>query len=198
MRTVSQAIIIKDDENISQGDVFQNVKYLYMESEDNTTVNVVEFVFPMAIIISQACDVESMGEMVSEKKGKSTKFMPSVLMCPVYDKETARKTLHLSSAFKELDLLNLDSSEERLIPKEDIKVASKDWHYRFHDFSVAINKKSILENAVIDFKHYFTVPASYLLENICDRIFRIVDLYAEQITLKFSTFLSRVAIPSDT
>ena len=54
---------------------------------------------------------------------------------------------------------------------------------------------TILDNALIDFKHYFTVPASYLMKNRNKRAFHLEDIYAEQITLKFATYLSRVAIP---
>ncbi len=53
----------------------------------------------------------------------------------------------------------------------------------------------VLNDSIIDFKHYFSVPASYLVENRQNRVFRVDDLFAEQITLKFATYLSRVAIP---
>lgn len=195
MATVSKAQIVASNINICQGDVFKNVRYAYIDSEDNNTVQVVEFVFPMAIIISQACDVNSMGEIIAEQGGKSTKFMPSILMCPIYDVDVAKKTEHLKQAFEELEIKKLDGKDDFLLYKDDIKVAGKDWHYRFHDLTVAIEKKSVLEKAVVDFKHYFTVPASYLMRNRENRLFHLEDLFAEQITLKFSTYLSRVAIP---
>lgn len=195
MATVSKAQIVASSINICQGDVFKNVRYAYIDSEDNDTVQVVEFVFPMAIIISQACDVNSMGEIIAEQGGKSTKFMPSILMCPIYDVDVAKKTEHLKQAFEELEIKKLDGKDDFLLYKDDIKVAGKDWHYRFHDLTVAIEKKSVLEKAVVDFKHYFTVPASYLMRNRENRLFHLEDLFAEQITLKFSTYLSRVAIP---
>ena len=31
-----------------------------------------------------------MAEMVSEQKGKATKIIPSILMCPIYDVEVAK------------------------------------------------------------------------------------------------------------
>ena len=195
MATVSNAHTVAPDINICQGDVFKNVRYAYIDSEDNDTVQVVEFVFPMAIIISQACDVNSMGEIIADHGGKSTKFMPSILMCPIYDVDVAKKTEHLKQAFEELEIRKLDSKDDFLLYKDDIKVAGKDWHYRFHDLTVAIEKKNVLEKAVVDFKHYFTVPASYLMKNRDNRLFHLEDLFAEQITLKFSTYLSRVAIP---
>ena len=53
----------------------------------------------------------------------------------------------------------------------------------------------VLENAILDFKHYFSLPMSYLLQHKEDRILHLDDIFAEQITLKFATYLSRVAIP---
>lgn len=195
MATVSKAQILSVDKNICQGDVFRDVRYIYIDSEDNEGVEVVEFTFPMAIIVSQACDVNSMGQMISEKRGFATKFMPSILMCPIYDVEVARKTAHLNVAFEELELNKLDDKNKVLFNSGDFNVVKSDWHYRYHLLTVQISNNTALENALIDFKHYFTVPASYLMKVRENRLFHIEDLFAEQITLKFSTFLSRVAIP---
>lgn len=195
MATQSKAQVKKENENICQGDVFKDVRYLYIDSEDDKTVKIVEYKFPMAIIISQACDVISMGEMIALQEGKSTKFMPSILMCPIYDVEVAKRTTHLDQVFRELEIRKTDGKNECLLFSDDLKVAQKDWHYRFHDFSVSIDKTIILEKAVIDFKHYFSIPASYLMKNRANRLFHLEDIFAEQITLKFATYLSRVAIP---
>lgn len=78
---------------------------------------------------------------------------------------------------------------------DDYKVAKRDWHYRIHALTVNVDEKDVIENAVIDFKHYFTVPITYLITHKNDRILHLDDLFAEQITLKFSTYLARVAIP---
>lgn len=195
MATVSKAQIITVDTNICQGDVFRDVRYIYIDSEDNDGVEVVEFKFPMAIIISQACDVNSMGEMISDQSGRATKFMPSILMCPIYDVNVAKKTNHLNEAFTELEITKLDSQKDVLFNSGEFNLARNDWHYRYHALTVEIAGNNALENAMIDFKHYFTVPASYLMKIRKNRLFHLEDLFAEQITLKFSTYLSRVAIP---
>lgn len=195
MSTVSIALIPEKDSNICQGDVFQNVKYCYIDMDGTDTVEVVEFTFPMAIIVSQACDVNYMGAMVKEQKGKATKFMPSILMCPIYDVEIAKKTQHVTEAFSTLAIEKTDGEKDVLFRSEEFKVAEFDWHYRYHALTVNKGATTILDNSMIDFKHYFTVPASYLMKNRDNRIFRLDSLFAEQITLKFATYLSRVAIP---
>lgn len=193
MATRSKATIPELTTPIMQGDIYKDVRYSYIDSEDDSGVNVVEFEFPMAVIISQACDVIAMEEIILDKAGKPTKFMPSILLCPIYDKTIAKKGDHLVDAFEKL---NLVIEKENVYQTDDFNVAKRDWHYRFHSLEIAVGEKDILKNAIIDFKHYFTVPMSYLVANKHNRIFHLDDLFAEQLSLKFATFISRVAIPN--
>lgn len=78
---------------------------------------------------------------------------------------------------------------------DDYKVAKRDWHYRIHALTLEADKNVILENSIIEFKHYFTVAISYLISHKKDRVVHLDDLFVEQLTLKFSTYLARVAIP---
>ena len=130
MATISIAVQNDKIENICQGDVFRDVRYSYIDLEKNDSVEIVEFTFPMAVIISQACDVNSMGEMIRDQSGKATKFMPSILMCPIYDIDIAKKTEHLNTAFEGLNIKKLDGRDDYLLYKDDVKVSGKDWHYR--------------------------------------------------------------------
>ena len=109
-----------------------------------------------------------------------------------YDKTASKSGEHIKEAFEQL---SLNIIEEPICFKDDLNTANKDWHYRFHMLTIKSGKENVLENAIIDFKHYFTVPISYLLSHKNDRVLRLDNLFAEQITLKFSTYLSRVAIP---
>ena len=192
MSTTSKAFKSQLTDQICQGDIFQNVRYNYIDSEDDEGVNVIEFEFPMAIIIRQACDVIAMEDIVNNKSGKPAKFMPSILMCPIYDKSASKSGDHIKEAFS---LLSLNIVEEPIYFKDDLKTADKDWHYRFHSLTIETGAEKVLENAIVDFKHYFTVPISYLISHKKDRLLHLDDLFAEQITLKFSTYLARVAIP---
>lgn len=192
MSTTSKAFKSQLTDKICQGDIFRNVRYNYIDSEDDEGVNIIEFEFPMAIIISQACDVIAMEDVVNNKSGKPAKFMPSILMCPIYDKSASKSGDHIKDAFS---LLSLNIVEEPIYFKDDLKTADKDWHYRFHSLTIETGAEKVLENAIVDFKHYFTVPISYLISHKKDRLLHLDDLFAEQITLKFSTYLARVAIP---
>lgn len=192
MSTTSEAKRCKCEDAICQGDIYRNVKYSYIDSEDDEGVNIVEYEFPLAIIISQACDVIAMESLVNNLQGKATKFMPSILLCPIYNIEVAKNGSHIEEAF----ITNsIKLEKENVFQSDDMKVANRDWHYRFHSLTINVSGETVLSNAVIDFKHYFSVPMSYLVKHKEERILHLDDIFAEQITLKFATFLSRVAIP---
>ena len=192
MATISKAKTSQLTDSICQGDIFRNVKYNYIDCEDDNGVNVIEYEFPLAVIISQACDVIAMENIVNNKKGKPAKFMPSILMCPIYEQSSAKSGLHIKEAFEQL---TLKFESENTYHGDDYRVAQKDWHYRIHALTVETNGNIAIENAIVDFKHYFTVPITYLIAHKNNRILHLDDLFAEQITLKFSTCLARVAIP---
>ena len=194
MATISKAKSSKDNDPIMQGDIYKKVKYSYIDSENESAIDIIEFEFPLAVIISQACDVLSMEKILNKKIGKATKFMPSILLCPIYDKDIAKTSNLLKSAFNEL---GLTLEEDNMYQKDDYKVALRDWHYRFHAMEIDVmDKKELnISDAIIDFKHYFSVPMSYLISNRKNRICHLDDLFAEQLSLKFATYLSRVAIP---
>lgn len=194
MSTISSVTIPNIDENICQGDIYKNVKYIFIDSENEKTYTMIEMTFPYAIIISQACDVVSMGEMIIKKNGKPNKFMTSILMCPIYDEEMFKKADHLEEAFREL---GINKEQENMYTGEDRGVSKKDWHYRYHNLSLKYDDKIVLTKAVVDFKSYFCVSPKYLIEHRIDRIYRLEDLYSEQLSLKFATYLSRVAIPDE-
>ena len=192
MATISKAKTSQLTDSICQGDIFRNVKYNYIDCEDDNGVNVIEYEFPLAVIISQACDVIAMESIVNNKRGKPAKFMPSILMCPIYAHDAAKSGQHIKVVFQQLSLV---FEGENTYQGDDYKVSQRDWHYRIHALTVELNKKKVIENAIIDFKHYFTVPITYLINHKNNRILHLDDLFAEQITLKFSTYLARVAIP---
>ena len=192
MSTKSKAFYSTLDSPICQGDIYKNVRYSYIETEDDESVSIVEFEFPYAIIISQACDVIAMEEIIQKNKGKATKFMPSVLMCPIYDKTLAKRGQHIEDVFT---ALSINMEDDSLYQKEDYKVAQRDWHYRFHALTICIDDETIMENTIVDFKHYISLPMHYLIKHKTDRLYHLDDLFAEQLTLKFATYLSRVAIP---
>jgi len=192
MSTITKARKIQESDPVSQGNVYKNVKYSYLDSESDEFVNIIEYEFPLAIIVSQACDVTSMNDLQETGLGKATKFMPSILMCPIYDKNSLHDVNHLSD-FVTNELFKIN--KETFFTSKDINLAENDMHYRFHVLNVKIADKLVMNDAVIDNKHFFTVSPSYLFSNKFNRVFTLENLFAEQVTLKFASYLARVAIP---
>ena len=186
MSNIVKGLECKPEDLLCQGDIFKEVNYGYMAGEEY-----IEFSFPYAVIISQACDVNFMDTIVRNKEGKATKFMPSILLCPVYNTQEVKdgKYVELFSDLK----LNL--IQEPVYNSKDQEVIRKNWHYRFYQFDIELKGDIILQDKTVDFKHYFSVPANILIENIGDRVCHIDDIFAEQFTLRFASFLCRVAIP---
>lgn len=196
MSTKSIIVTPEIDDPLCQGDIFTNVKYNFISKDSDDEIEITELEFPMAIIISQACDVIFMDEMLKNKLGNSSKYMPSILMCPIYNYELSKNGKHLAEISNKT---NISIIEDNTFNSSDKNIANKDWHYRLHMLTLAEkgDKANQIENASIDFKHYFTVPAKYLYDNKNNRIYKLDPIYSEQITLKFATFLTRVGIPDE-
>jgi len=193
MATTSLAKKTLTTDSLNQGDIFRNVKYSYIGGETDEYVDIIEYDFPLAVIVSQACDVTFMSQMQSKKEGKPTKFMPTILLCPIYNGDAVQVNKHLTDISNQIEIeLKL---EERFYTSKEREFAKNDLHYRFHRLDVKVADKYVIENGLVDFKHCFSVPTSYLLENRDKRLYRLDSLFAEQVTLKFSAYLSRVAIP---
>ena len=195
MASVSKAVIPGITQGVNQGDIFMDVSYSYIDSEDFESVEIFEFVFPYAIVVSQSCDVDFMNSFEPGENDMPVKFMPGILMCPLYQQAKIKHGAHLQSLYDELER-PLDKGSA-YFPTEDRKVTDKDQHVRFHALTVQADNGSILiGNAVLDFKHLFTVPMKYLRNNRAKRICRIEDIYIDQIVNKLGAFISRIGLPN--
>lgn len=103
MVSTSKAVILPAEQGVGQGDVFKDVKYSYIDSEDGDSVEVMELTFPYALIVSQSCDVAYMDDFESGETSAAVKYMPSILMCPIYPKDLIKHGEHLKEVFSYLD-----------------------------------------------------------------------------------------------
>lgn len=193
MSSISKARKVEIDEGVNQGDVFKNVKYSFIDSEDDTSVEIIEYTFPYAVVVSQSCDVAYMDEFESGKHSLPVKYMPSILLCPIYSKESIAHGHHLKEIYEEINR-TLDSGSA-YYNKDDISTTKKDQHVRFHALKVDVNNKTLLDNMVIDFKHIFSVPMKHLRNNRDKRICSIEDIYIDQIVNKMAAYISRIGLP---
>lgn len=176
---------------INQCDVFRNVEFVEYVKEVDNVIEVSKIVFPLAIVLTQACDLQQ--DHDARKKSSESqeenqdKFLISVIVAPIYNFEDFRQGIHL----EQLGLrMGAQGARKKSLCANIIKNENKRYHYlNFGD------QVDIVES-VIDFKHYFTVTVNYLTSIYeTNYICSIDSLYRELISQRFSNFLSRIGLP---
>lgn len=176
---------------INQCDIFRNLEFIEYVKELGNTIEVSKIVFPLSIVLTQACDLQQdYNARKRNAEGNSAsqdKFLISVIVAPIYNFEEFRQGTHL----EQLGLsMEPKGRREKSLCSNIIKNENKRYHYL--NFSLDVE----LVESVIDFKHYFTVNAN-LLNQLYDinYVCSIDSLYRELILQRFSNFLSRIGLP---
>lgn len=178
----------KTDNRICQGDIFEEFTYKFTKIFDQTG-EIIAITLPYAIVLTQDCDLEWDFEKRDSNPEQKTdanddKVLQSILICPAYIAEQFRNGEHL----KALDLTMEKWNSDLWRP---IKGNQNE---RFHYLEEDIENK--MPNLVVDFKHYYTVPAEDIY-SIADSKYKIsiVPLFREDISRRFANYLSRIGLP---
>ena len=186
--------MIKVDEQpsnrICQGDIYRDIEHIEHADEIQGIVDVSKIVFPLIIVLSQDCDLseDDIFRYNEPKPQTQDKYLLSVLVAPLYNVEHFYMGEHLS----ELGLV-MQPFEKRP-DKNDNKHLRQNKNPRYHylEFSDGIP----IVPSVIDFKHYFSVDVLYLKGlNPGNLVCKVSALYREDISQRFSSFLSRIGLP---
>ncbi|OIR17276.1 hypothetical protein GALL_22970 [mine drainage metagenome] len=178
------------DTQIHQCDLFRKVPFYERYKEDRGSFVLTILEFPLAIILTQECDLE---QNASERSGSKSlvdgktmhdKFLVSLLCAPLYNAEHLFSGNHLS--FLEISS-NKKSSEQKNYIKQNREPR---YHY------VEFDERSQIVPSVIDFKHYFSVSLEYLEDNMANRVCSIKPIFRESISQRFSNYLSRIGLPN--
>ncbi|MBW1728925.1 MAG: hypothetical protein JRJ62_15455 [Deltaproteobacteria bacterium] len=172
---------------IRQGDIYRDVKFIESAEIRNGVVSVTQILFPLVIVLTQDCDLESnMLPPKPKSNGKDNAALISVLVAPIYNFEHFRNGEHLKKL--NLDMEYINSKQRSLIQSNENK------RYHFLEFTDNIN---IIPMGVIDFKHYFSVTTDYLKSIMgTNFVCHIVELYREDVSQRFAAFLSRIGLPN--
>ena len=176
---------------INQCDIFRNVEFIEYVKEEGNAIEVSKIVFPLAIVLTQACDLQqdysARKRIIEEQRGNQDKFLISVIAAPIYNFEEFRQGTHLS----QLGLIMEDQGRRSRSKCENI-IKNENKRYHYLNFPEDVE----LVESVIDFKHYFTVTIGYLQTIRADQYVCSIDiLYREFILQRFSNFLSRIGLP---
>ena len=176
---------------INQCDIFRDVEFIEYVKEEGNAIEVSKIVFPLAIVLTQACDLQqdfnARKRIEENHSGNQDKYLLSVIVAPVYNFEDFRQGNHLEQLG-----FTMEPKGRRTKSLCDNIIKNENKRYHYLNFSDDIG----IVESVIDFKHYFTVTVNYL-NSIYEKKYvgSIDSLYRELISQRFSNFLSRIGLP---
>lgn len=178
-------------DRIYQGDIFRNINFIEYAVEKDGFYEISNIRFPLVIVLTQDCDLaQDFNNRNKEGASNQDKHLFSVLVAPLYNVEHIYTGEHLSNLGFQMQTISKKSS------KTDNRFLKNNQNPRFHFLSFEDNLNIV--DSVIDFKHYFTVNIKQLMiQKEKDYIGKLGELYREDITQRFSSFLSRIGLPDE-
>lgn len=191
--------IIDYSKGIRQGEIIKNVDYIEYATQKDGFLEVSKINFPLIIILTQDCDAiqysNNIELNIDHEKYNNNQYLLSIIVAPIYNFEDVRLGKYLE---------NLEIIKDGIITDKKMKctgVSSKELRQnnldRYHYIKIKIGDS--FSEYVIDFKHYFTVNADYIIEHKIDRnnyLFTIDSIFKESINQRFANYLSRIGLPT--
>lgn len=171
-----------------QGDVLRNIEYIEYATESKGNIEISKVLFPFVIVLTQDCDLEQDYSFRYSKKSRPTqdKWLFSVLVAPLYNFEHVSTGEHLTELGMTMQAIKSSRTQLGNLQKNEIP------RYHFLNFP----EKVPISSSVIDFKHYFSVNVTHLKKlKASNFVCQVSDLYREDISQRFATFLSRIGLP---
>jgi hypothetical protein len=170
---------------VCQGDIVRDIAVVESIVKDGDDIAVRQVLFPLVIVLTQDCDLEQDHTIRTDSKPEThDKKLFVVLVAPLYNADHVRTGEHLHDLGLRMQKISSDAANNmrhNQIPR-----------YHYLEFSDDIP----IPAAVIDFKHYFSVNLQYLTElKATHFLCKVAELYREEISHRFASFLSRIAIP---
>lgn len=184
---MTEITLCNSNDRISQGDIFQDVDFLERYRINEGILQISKITFPHIIVLTQDCDLAQDYEFRREENENQDKILISVLVAPLYNAEFVFNGEHLS----EINLKMRAFGPRKKTPSQDL-IKNNNPRYHYLNFG----PENPLPPSIIDFKHYFSINVDYLNEiKEKNRIMKIKELYREDISQRFSCFLSRIGLP---
>ena len=183
-----KSIRVSKKNRISQGDIYKDVEFIEYAIEKDGVIEISKITFPFVVVLTQDCDLNQDYTVRWAKNGPSNhdKKLISVIVAPLYNAEHVYQGTHLS----ELKMIMTGIKKG----KTPGKTLRQNQTPRYHYLEFPSTRPVV--SSIVDFKHYFTVNVEYLKKHkkgnfIC----QIGPLYREDISQRFSSYLSRIALP---
>lgn len=179
---------IQKKSRLGQGDILRDVECIEYAVEKSGDIEVSKIIFPLVVVLTQDCDLEQDYTFRWSKQTKSTqdKWLLSVLVAPLYNVEHIYSGEHLSELSMKMASINRSKSPGQNLRNNETP------RYHYLDFPETIP----IPPSVIDFKHYFSVNVSHLKKlKAKNFVCQVSDLFREDISQRFASFLARVGLP---
>ena len=177
---------ISFEARVSQGDVFRDIDFIERVDISEGQLVVTKTEFPIIIVLTQDCDLASDYKIRWSRKDTPThdQQLISVLVAPMYNAQHFFDGEHLTE-------LNLKMERQNSSRKQLIK-SNQNQRYHYVDFGARIP----IPASVVDFKHYFSIPVDSLKKRKRQQwICKIAEIYREDISQRFASYLSRIGLP---
>lgn len=174
---------------IIQGDIYKDIEFIEYAEERSGIIEVSKIIFPSVLVLTQDCDLaqDYKFRFSHAPKKNQDKWLISVLVAPLYNKDQFFRGEHLS----ELEMKMMDLQHGSKTHKNKI-ISNQDQRFHYIEFPKGVP----IVPSIIDFKHYFSVNVNYLKKvKPSHFICRISELYREDISQRFASFLSRIGLP---
>ncbi|MDR3291752.1 MAG: hypothetical protein LBT10_06360 [Methanobrevibacter sp.] len=184
---------------VYQGDIYRDLRIIDYDY-DNNEEGIFELEIPYLIVLSQDCDLQQdydSGEKYTQLEDKENedklrsihdKFIPSVLLCPAFPAEQVRVGIHLKN-YNNL-LMDSKGSENKSKWKNILQNETPRYHFIIGDTNLQVPE------LVLDFKRYYTVPKKYFYDKFENYyLASLNELYREELSRRFTNYLSRIGLP---
>ena len=163
-----------------QGDILKDLDFVFGDAARKTEKDRVQLEY--AVILSQDCDIEH--DFKNRKIGlDDDKNLKSLLVCPAYPIDK----FALGTQIKEWQMKVFNS-------REMDKMMNNTEYKRYH-YLPSLIEYSIPE-LVLDFKHFFTLPRDFLYKKRKQiYVASLNELFREELSQRFSNYLSRIGLP---
>jgi hypothetical protein len=171
---------------LQQGDLLRDLKIAEVTGVLSEGVEVAHRSVTYCVVLSQDCDLEHDFNAASVRgDSKDDKILPALLLCPAYSADLVKQGTHLQDQNKVM----------RQIGSDEWKKIKSNQSYRYHYLPLWADRQ--VPELVIDFKHYFTVPRTFLYRDQCLKTYLVTIeiLYRELLSSRFAQYLSRIGLP---
>ena len=143
-----------------------------------------EFKYQFLVVISHDCDLDQYDNIVQGKYQNA--FLPHILLLPAFSENYYRDGI----VYKDMYNVEQEPKPKKLLDK--IKDNKEDRY-----FSLRECKSLGIDNTyIIDFKSYITIPYTSIVEQYKQTYKATINsIFRENLSRKFTTYLSRIALP---